>query len=344
MKLDENNMADIALADGRTLNTQVLTYPIAPEDQCLLVDLYRTEWTSADYDWLKSMRGDYSDSLVIQSLIGKIDGIPAGTASVNYPRRDPEIAVVGSVLTHPDFRRLRIAEHLTNAATDFAFAAGCKVAYLGAARIPTCIYLKCGYDWHNGGVMRCEADGCSECEQQFFRSDQETTIRSACWGDLAGLACLVVQDLDCCVIDYPRGYLSGKYVSLERCVSNFSNIYDQVVARGGVMKMLIGERPHRVLGFGTLTPEPSPARNHIAVLDVAAHDNYIDQLPQLIETLKDEARSAGIEKLQAYVADQDQAKSQFLRHADLQPIANLHGQLKIDGRKMDVTVLEGPVR
>ncbi len=338
-----NHVEDVTLADGRTLNARTFTYPIAPEDQCMLIDLYWTEWSSGDYDWLKAMRGTYSDSLVIQSLIAKIDGIPAGTASVNYPRHDPEVAVVGSVLTHPDCRRLRIAEHLTNAVTDLAFAAGCKVAYLGADQIPSCVYLKCGYSWHNGGVMRREASGCSECEQQVFSSGQETTIRSASWGDLPGLASLVVQTLDCCVIDYPRGYLSGKYVSLERCVSNFPNIYDQVVARGGVMEMLIGELPHRVLGFGTVTPEPAPARDHLAILDVVAHDNYVDELPKLIDTLKNAARRLGIKTIQANVADHDQAKRQGLLRAGFQPIANLPGQLNIDGRKVDVTVLTGQV-
>lgn len=35
-----NHVEDVILADGRTLNTRTLTYPIAPEDQCMLVDLY----------------------------------------------------------------------------------------------------------------------------------------------------------------------------------------------------------------------------------------------------------------------------------------------------------------
>jgi len=336
----------LALRNGKTMQSRILTYPLSPEDQWTQICLWRTEWkrTTSDYNWLESMCGDYSDTLKIQSVIGTVDGIPAGTASVSYSLKDPEVALVGSVLTHPDFRRLGIAAHLTNAVTDLAFAAGCRVVYLGADRISNCVYQKCGYRWHNAGVMRRAAPDGEESEKQFYSPGQKTTIRPAAWGDMPAFSCLVLQPLDCWVIDYPRGYLSGKHITLGRCVSNFPNVYDQVIDRGGVMAILVGEMAHRVLGFGTLTPGPGPARQHIAVVDVAAHDNYVDQLPKLIENLKGQAQSQslGVQTLQAFVSDQDHFKKELFLAAGLQPVVELPGRLKVDGQNIDVTLLEGP--
>ena len=336
------DIANFKLANGKTLELEVLTYPLSAEQQWTLLSLW---WIGGlregDYDFLKSMNGNYSDTLKIQSVIGMVDGVPTGTASVNYPVQDPEVAVVGMVTTHPDFRRLGIGAHLTNAVTDLAFAAGCKVAYLGAERIPNCLYLRCGYEWHNGGVMRRAAKCCDGYEEQIFASGQKVAIRPAAWGDMSGFTCLVVQPLDCWLLDYPRGYVSGRHVSLERCVSNFPNLYDQVVNRGGVMPMLIGDRAHRVLGFGSLTPGPAPARGHKAIIDVAAHDHFIDYLPKLLEELQKEARRLEVQTLQAFVAEKDQAKKELFSRAGFQPVAELRGELKIPGRKLDVTLLEG---
>ena len=332
------------LANGQTLKMKVLVYPVQPEDQWRLISLWRTEWRTANnYDWLCALNGDYCRSLTIQSVIGKLDGVTAGTATVCYPKADPEVAVVGSVLTHPNFRRLGIAEHLTNAVTDLAFTAGCKVSYLGTEHRPRPVYLRSGYNWHNGGVMRRAAPGSEECENEFFAPGQKTRVRPAAWGDLSGLACLLSQSLDCWVIDYPRGYISGKHIPLHRCVSNFPYVYDSVTDRGGAMMMLIGEKAHRVLGFGTVTPEPGPASKHVAIVDAATHDDYIDQLPRLVEKLKGEAVRLGVRIVRALVGELDLYKKECFLHQGFRGVAELSGQLNIGKDSLNVTVLESSV-
>ena len=164
-------MADrysIPLRDGRSLEVDVLTFPIDSARQNALIGLWRTEWTGGDYDWLRSMNGDYSRHLRIQAVLGTIEGRPAGTASVCFPCREPEVSVVGSVLTHPECRRLGVAEALTSAVVDLSFRAGCRVSYLGATRDPRNVYLRCGFRWWNGGVMRLEREDSSGCEEYFF--------------------------------------------------------------------------------------------------------------------------------------------------------------------------------
>ena len=79
------NQQIIRLKDDRTLDVEVLTYPIDVSSQAILIELWRTEWTTADYDWLQSMNGDYSQTLRIQAVLGRVDGQAAGTASVCYP-------------------------------------------------------------------------------------------------------------------------------------------------------------------------------------------------------------------------------------------------------------------
>jgi GNAT superfamily N-acetyltransferase len=289
------------------------------------------------------MKGDYSEHLTIQSAIGWIGGRAVSTASVSYPREDPEAAVVGSVLTHPAFRSLGIAGHLTNLVVKLGFDAGCKVCFLGATRDPRSVYLRCGFKWWNGGVMRRAAVDDSEIESRFFAPDQRVLIRDANWGDLPGMACLVIQPLDCMVIDYPRGLLSGKYVSLQRCVSNFPAVWYPVKERGGEMIMLVGEASHRILGFGTLTPGPAPGQTHKAILDVATHSHYSQEVGGILQELLHKAAELDIETVQACVAGPDEAKRAEFERLGMRPVGTFPNQIRIGHQRVDVTILEGRI-
>lgn len=336
-------LKSIPLRDGRRLDVEVLTFPIDSIRQNTLIGLWRTEWIQGDYDWLQSMNGDYSQYLRIQVVLGTIEGCPAGTASICYPYVNPEISVVGSVLTHPDHRRLGVAEALTCAVVDLSYGAGCQVSYLGATRDPRNVYLRCGFRWWNGGVMRREREDSSGCEEGFFELGQSTSVRKSNWGDLPALACFVVQPWDTLVLDYPRALLSGRYVNLQRCVSNFPVLHDAVAALGGVLGVLVGESSHRVLGFGSITPEPGDSRRHKAVIDVCSHDGYSGGADSLIRWLMAEAGGCGVEQLQAYVAELDVGKQECFQRFGLKPLARLPGQIRLEGREVDVLVLEGPV-
>jgi len=336
-------MQAINLPDGRVLQVELLTYPIGAKEQMELIQLWRSEWRSTDLDWLETMNGDYADTLTIKSVLGRIDGRPVSSASIFYPRVEPEVAVVGSVLTHPDFRRLAMARKLVGQAVQLAWQAGCGLIFLGATRSQHCVYLHCGFDWVNGGVMRQARPGHEKDEDIYFASGQHTSIRQAQWGDVPGVSALMAQPMDWLVLDYPRGLLSGKYVTLQRCVSNFPVIYYEVRARQGVMVMLIGEKTHRVLGFGTLTPGPGPNRRYKGLIDLAVHDNYVDQAERIIERLLSEAKQKQIEVAQAYIAGKDQQKGEIFRRAGFAPIARLSEQLRVGDQAIGVELLERKV-
>ena len=192
--------------------------------------------------------------------------------------------------------------------------------------------------------MRREREDSSRCEEAFFATGQATSVRESNWGDLPAFACFVVQPWDTRVLDYPRALLSGKYVKLQRCVSNFPAVHEEAVARGGVLGVLVGQSPHRVLGFGSITPEPGQSRRHKAVIDVCSHDGYAEGAESLIRWLMAEAGKREIELLQAYVAASDLGKQECFRRFGLKPLATLPGQLRLEGQEVDVLVLEGPVR
>ena len=130
---------------------------------------------------------------------------------------------------------------------------------------------------------------------------------------------------------------------MQRCVSNFPAVHEEAATRGGVLGVLVGESSHRVLGFGSLTPEPGEFRRHKAVIDVCSHDNYSGGADSLTQWLMSEAAGRGIERLQAYVAAWDADKQERLRRFGLKPLSRLPAQIRLEGRDVDVLVLEGAV-
>jgi GNAT superfamily N-acetyltransferase len=330
----------ITLADGRRMRTSLLTYPIEPAEQQRLIRLLRTEWNQTDFDWLQAMNGDYSDALTIRSVVGHIDNVDAGTASVYYAAERPEVSLVGNVVTHPSCRRLQVGRRLTDIVVEASIAAGCRFSYLGTTRSPRCVYLNCGFEWVSGGVMRRIAPGAGDVESEFFADGQPTAIREATWGDLPGLAVLVAQPSETLVWDYPRGILSRSAAPMSRCVSNFPVIWHDVAARGGAMCVLTGGGPSRVLGFGTLTPGMGHGRRHLAVIDIATHDGYRSEAGRMIEWLTKAASRIGIRILQACIASCDQHKVALFSDAGFSPVAVIDKQLVVADRTIGVTIFQ----
>ena len=110
------------------------------------------------------------------------------------------------------------------------------------------------------------------------------------------------------------------------------------------MCVVTGEPPHRILGFGTLTPEPGIARRHKAIIDVAAHDSYDSATDGMIYHLMAEAKQRQVQSVQAYVASWDRKKADHFKQFGLRPIAKLPGQLRVAGQGVEIEILEAEVR
>ena len=316
-------------------------YPIAPADRMVIIELLQQEWARTDVDWLQSMRGAYCQHLRTRVALARVGGDAVGTASIAFACERPQVGVVEDVMTREDFRGLGIAATLTEGLVQQAWKAGCRVVLLGNSPRQASVYEKIGFRRLFGAVMRRPAPGETEPETDFFAPGQQTTVRPANWGDLPGVACLMAQPMESLCLDFLRGLVSPRHAPPLRCVSNFTSLWYGVEALGGSMLTLEGEDPHRVLGLGSITPGSAPLRGHSAVIDVLAHDNYAQGARDLLKRLVETARQKGIALLQAYAAATDSAKVEHLRSVGLTPVAMLPEAIRLNGRPVDVTLLQG---
>lgn len=330
----------VALKDGRELEVATLVYPIEPNERIRLIEFLQQEWERSDVDWLQSMRGVYSDTLQTQVILGLVGGHLVGTASSAFPLERPEVGVIEDVMTCRGFRGLGIAAILTDHLVQMAWAAGCRVVYLGNTPRQFSVYEKIGFQRISGAIMRRPRPSQLDPEKAFYVLGQKATIRPTSWGDMPALACLIAQPLESLVVDFSRGLVSSRYVPPVRCVSNFTVLWYGDQAEDKVMLTLVGDCTHRVLGFASMTPGPAPLRGHSAVIDAVTHDNYADALCSLLDKLVVTARQRKITLLQAYVAMVDRRKEENFRIAGFSTAAILPEAIRLDGKMLDVRLMQ----
>ena len=319
-------------------------YPVPPFIISDLVELLRTEWTRSDFDWLEAMHGDYGRDLTISSVIARHGDRPVATASALFSRQNPEIALLGNVLTLREFRGRGIGGRVVEAAVELAAKAGCRICLLGTQAIDGNIYRRHGFDWHRGVVMRRQLNESAPLEAEYFRADRPTEIRAANWGDLPGLTFLAIQHLDTLLLDYPRGLVSGQSEQLDRCVSIFPMLMEDVRTHGGTLVVLAESGNGRVFGFATVTLGGRAAQLRTATIDVAVHDHYLDQGPALVQWLLDYCERQDVGSVQAWVAEVDAAKLGWLQQAGFKPLTKLRSALCVNGKTSDVILLDCSIR
>lgn len=324
---------------GAELESSTFAYPLEPTVQMELVRLLRTEWSRTDYSWPEAMHGDYSEDLVIASVLIRRNGDAVSTATIHFARRQPEVAVLGGVLTHPAHRGRGLAGHAIERAVTLAADAGCRICLLGTTRTPRNVYQKHGFVWLNGAVMR-RGFGAEDFEKNYFEPNQPVSVRDASWGDLPGISLLLAEPMAAMCADFPRGLMSSRHSSLERCLSNFPILWYDTAARDGVLAMLTATDTGRIFGFGSVTRSPGPARRHTATIDFVAHDNYAPDLPKLLEHLVDGCRRRGVQWAHAFVVEGDDLKLACLRESGFQNSARIRSAVKIAGAARDALVME----
>jgi len=109
--------------------------------------------------------------------------------------------------------------------------------------------------------------------------------------------------------------------------------------RGGTLAVLAGSEQERILGFASLTPAPDSTRRHSAVVEFAAHDHYIGNLPALLDFVLAAARSHRVTRAEAHVVASDHVKLDYLRLAGFSVVARLPEVLQLGGTATDVTLL-----
>lgn len=323
------------------MEIQSLIYPVAAEHQADLIELWRTEWSRTDFNWLESMYGDYSNDLTIVSMLGRDRNKPVATATAIHCAVSPELALLGSVVTDPHCRGRGLGGEVVEATVKYAAMVGCTDCYLGTSRRPRNVYMQHGFAWYRGAIMHRRLAGEARLENRYFEAGQPTQIREANWGDLPGFTMLSAQPVDITTLDYPRGLVSPKYAEPKRCVSAFPAVFEDVAAHGGTMNVLCEPKRRRVFGFATLTPGPSPARNHVAQIDAVTHDHYSDHLHMLVDHVLAQIHKLPMVKVvQAHVAANDAMKAACFAAAGFDRIATLPSQLSLGGQPVDVYLLQ----
>ena len=329
----------IVLSDGQEALVTFFTCPIKQDWQQRILALWRIEWDTGDFNWRLALSGEYAKTLKIRTVVAQVAGKDAATATITYSVRRPEVAAMTNVVTHPDFRRRGTAAKLTGILVDLAFKDGCQAVYLGTSRRPDPVYLRAGFEWYNGGVMRRIAENVENFEKKYFAPGQSTQTRPAQWGDLAATACLFTRPFELVSADYSRGLFSGRYVHQARCTSNFAYVYDDVMARGGICDVLVGEEPHRVLGFASLTPGLREIQRSAAVLDFLVHETYLGDSERLVADVLQAGESKDINRVTAYVVELDQVKASVLKDLGFSQIARVPDQLRVNSQEVAVLVL-----
>ncbi|MFN0165468.1 MAG: GNAT family N-acetyltransferase [Bryobacteraceae bacterium] len=319
---------------------QVWQCPLLQEASERLLGLLHTEWDSGDYDWRAAFRGDFSDTLTFRIAVAQVNGEDAATACVVYPKQDPEIGVVNNVLTREAFRGEGLGAHLSECVTRLAFEAGCRVVYLGTTPRPDSVYLRIGYTFVNGGVMRRAAlEGDRFEEDEYFQPGQRTSVREAVWGDLPGFSALFARPYEWLAGDFQRQLFSGRSVEQRRCASIFGHLREDVRKRQGVCCVLAGDKAHRILGVASVTPGVPPVAHHSAVADILTHENYYGEAARLLTDCLRRAEGLGARRVTAFVAGPDVRKLEILREVGFSESAVLPDQIRVGGVSYPLHVL-----
>lgn len=330
----------IMLRDGSEMQITAYKYPVTSRDRTMLIDLLQQVYPRTDVDWLQSMRGVYADVLETHQWVGWIEDEPVGSASVAFACVEPEACVIEDVMTVPEYRGLGIARTLAEHAVQKAFAAGCRVAYLGNAPVDRSVYETIGFERVSGVFMRRAAPGHEDYEKVAFAPGQSTSIRDTNWGDLPGTACLAAQPMQITLSDYSQGFASTSCAPGTRCVSAFTSVKYETETRGGIMLSLVGATPHRILGFARAVPGPGGLRAKTARVDGVTCDAFVDQGPHLVTRLLDWLATKQIAHVQAFVARRDRVKQQWFESSGFTCNATLPESLHYEDRWEDILVFQ----
>ena len=106
------------------------------------------------------------------------------------------------------------------------------------------------------------------------------------------------------------------------------------------MYVLAGESPHRILGFGSLTPGRGPGRRHKGIVEVAIHDDYGPEAIRILDHLFAAATERKVELVQAWIASSDQKKANEFLKLGFERLATIPGAIRLSGDDLDVSVFE----
>jgi len=141
---------------------------------------------------------------------------------------------------------------------------------------------------------------------------------------------------------YNQG-IEDRVATLETSLRTAEERAQWLAARGPRHPVLVAERDARVVGWGSLNPfSPRPAYDHVADFSIyvlrEARGSGVGQV--LIVALEAHARAIGFHKLVLAMFDFNTAGIALYRRAGFRTVGTYREQGMLDGRWVDVTVME----
>ena len=276
------------------------------------------------------LRGRWSQELCSHLLTGHLAGDLAGTCWTAWGRAQPDLGVVGGVVTKSPYRRRGIASHLCAKLCDIFDRAGGRLLYLAAATdAARSIYeKKLGFRPVVGRILCRSASGA--CPEDGFAPGQAVHARVATWGDLGAIVPLCVFPHPCVLVNALTRFPSTRIEGPARCVGIFWNVWRATVERGGQWHVLENERG-RLVASAVAAPGSGEACN----VDFIWHPHYEREGAAFVLNFLAETAKGGACRLQ--VCENDEWK---LGHAAKlgfgRPVGSGGETIELDGRRLRV--------
>jgi GNAT superfamily N-acetyltransferase/L-amino acid N-acyltransferase YncA len=314
------------LADGRNLRVRVLEPPLGAYAE-------RLEY------WWRDVRepllaGKLAETSFDRFVIGEVDGVYAGSMDYCTHRESREVALLEMVWTHPDYRRMGIAQSLLRHTLADFWAVGGKAMYLCTTNPAAfALYDSEGFRPLIGDGMRYLAPPLDSetFTKNYFADAGPAQIRRAEWGDIARVSALYNQpEPDWLIKDYPRRVFRDM-----RYESHYIRVW-KPASEGQGVALVLENSLHRIVGIASAIEIDSFYEQHISVVDFWGCPAYLGQLPELLAELVQEAEKRGTELLQASIAECDQEKRQLLESAGFSETARLRERLRDGNQRFDL--------
>jgi GNAT superfamily N-acetyltransferase len=318
------------LADGRNLRVRVLEPPLGDYED-------RIEF------WWRDVRepllaGKLAETSFDRFVIGEVDGVYAGSMNYCTHRDARDVALLEMVWTHPDYRRIGIAQTLLrHTLADFRAMGGAAMYLCTTNPSAFALYASEGFQPWIGDGMRYLAPPLDQetFDRDYFAVAGTARIRPGEWGDIARVSALYNQPQPAWLIkDYPRRVFRDM-----RYESHYIRVWKPASEERGVVLVL--ENPlQRIVGIASAVEIDSFYEQHVAVVDFWGCPAYLRQLPELLSALVQQAEQRGTELLQASIAACDQEKRQLLESVGFRESARLRDRLRDGDQHFDLLIYE----
>jgi len=286
-----------------------------------------------------AISGQSSDYFFTGELAEEI----VGTTWYCTPATCKEIAYMGEVFTVKEHRERGVATNLLDVAVDFFRNSGGRAIYVTnlCPHAPHQIFRRIGFQAYGygqhayGGIIRLTVSEKPEVfDQEYYRHDSTTSIRSVNWGDLPHFIALLNHPHPWIIRAYSIGLIG--YTVFDELGKSFMSLMN-TLKRGNFGFVLENSR-RRVMGTAYSSSLQSRSQSHVKTVDFLVHPNYLGEADQLLKTFTDKSGEEKIEKLQAYAAATDESRVEILRSCGFEKEATMPDQLRIGGKKTDLEI------